>query len=283
METELCTKIKDIGDYIKADVISLMAPMQHNIVEWVRECIEEIKEKRDRLIVILETEGGSIQVVERIADLLRHHYPNEVSFLIPSHAMSAGTVLAMSGDNIYMDYFSILGPIDPQIVSRSKGDIYIPALGYLQKYEELISKSKKNTITDAEIAFLIAKFDPAELYHFEQARDLSVELLKKWLVKYKFKNWVTTRTKKIPVTPDMKEEMADSIAKKLNDIRRWKSHDRGLTMRVIDKEINLSIEDFGLDKDLNDKIRSYYRLLQDYMITVRQSMAIHTAERYRGN
>ncbi|WP_093567362.1 ATP-dependent Clp protease proteolytic subunit [Methylobacterium sp. 174MFSha1.1] len=142
IETELCTKIKNIGDHTASDVVSLIAPMQHGIDDLMRDSIEEIKNKKPKVIVILETDGGSIEVVERIADLLRYHYPQEVSFLIPSHAMSAGTVLAMSGDNIYMDYFSILGPIDPQVVSRSKGDVYVPALGYLQKYEDLLSKSK---------------------------------------------------------------------------------------------------------------------------------------------
>jgi len=52
-----------------------------------------------------------------------------VDFLIPSHAMSAGTILAMSGDAIHMDYYSVLGPIDPQ-VENQEGRL-IPALGYL--------------------------------------------------------------------------------------------------------------------------------------------------------
>jgi ClpP class serine protease len=52
--------------------------------------------------------------------------------------MSAGTVLVMCGDNIYMDYFSVLGPIDPQVKRRSKGNVYVPALGYLEKYNELV-------------------------------------------------------------------------------------------------------------------------------------------------
>ena len=35
----------------------------------------------------------------------------------------------MSGDAIFMDYFSVLGPIDPQL---PKGDTMVPALGYLR-------------------------------------------------------------------------------------------------------------------------------------------------------
>ena len=33
------------------------------------------------------------------------------------------------------------------------------------------------------------EFDLAELHTYEQARDLTVELLKEWLVKYQFRAW----------------------------------------------------------------------------------------------
>lgn len=59
----------------------------------------------------------------------------------------------MCGDAIHMDYFSVLGPIDPQ-VERPDGKM-IPALGYLEKYKELIDKSVSGNLTTAEMTFLI--------------------------------------------------------------------------------------------------------------------------------
>ena len=73
--------------------------------------------------------------VEIISDTLRHHY-REVGFLIPSHAMSAGTMLPLSGNAIWMDYCSVLGPTDPQVPSQD-GHEYLPALGYLVRYQEM--------------------------------------------------------------------------------------------------------------------------------------------------
>lgn len=122
------------------------------------------------MIVILETEGGYIEVAQRIAETLRHHY-KRVEFVVPNFAMSAGTVLVMSGDAIHMDYFSILGPIDPQ-VDNVNGQ-QVPALGYLVQYDRLLKKAQQGTLNTAEITFLIEKFDPAELYRYEQARELS--------------------------------------------------------------------------------------------------------------
>jgi len=36
------------------------------------------------------------------------------------------------------------------------------------------------------VQILIQGFDQGELYYYEQARELSIALLKEWLVKYKF-------------------------------------------------------------------------------------------------
>lgn len=188
----------------------------------------------------------------------------------------------MSGDQIYMDYFSTLGPIDPQVKSRTKGDVFIPAIGYIEKYHEFLKKSAQGKLSDIEVMFFIEKFDPAELYFFEQSRDLSVELLQKWLVKYKFKDWNETETRKTPVSLKMKEKRAREIAKKLNDVRKWKSHGRSLSKEVIQQELNLKIDDFGADTQLNNLVRPYYRLLQDYMQRVRHSLVIHTANSYQG-
>lgn len=45
----------------------------------------------------------------------------------------------MSGDNIYMDYYSRLGPIDSQVQCR-QGQM-VPALGYLVQWERLVKIS----------------------------------------------------------------------------------------------------------------------------------------------
>ena len=58
----------------------------------------------DHLAVVLQTVGGYMETVERLVAVMRTHY-ERVSFVIPNYAFSAGTVLALSGDDIYMDYY----------------------------------------------------------------------------------------------------------------------------------------------------------------------------------
>jgi len=279
MEIELSTRLAAISRELKADVLTFIGPLQTNIDDLLRRVVDIPNKKRD-IAIILETNGGYIEVTERIVDLLRHHYKGEVSFLIPNFAMSAGTILALSGDHIYMDYYSILGPIDPQIDNRAGQTV--PALGYLNKYNELVRKSQRGKLSTAELAYFIEKFDPGEMDLFEQARDLTIDLLKKWLVRYKFKNWTKTKTRKRRVTSQMREKRAEQIARRLSDTRQWRSHGRGLSMAVLQNDLNLVVIDFGAEPKLNTCVRDYYRLLKDYQERRAHSIVFHVPGRHIG-
>jgi hypothetical protein len=171
----------------------------------------------------------------------------------------------MSGDRIFMDYSSSLGPIDPQVPDRE--DKYlVPALGYLDKVEELIRKSAEKKISPGELAILV-KQDLAMLRFYEQARDLSVALIKKWLVQCKFKNWQTHRTTNAgsPVTQEEKEVRAKEVADRLSDNKIWYSHGRMIGMNTLRRVLRLEIDDFGLDRELSRSIRIYSDTLSEYL------------------
>jgi hypothetical protein len=191
--------------------------------------------------------------------------------------MSAGTILAMSGNEIWMDYYSVLGPIDPQVEGTKSLN---PAHGYLIQYERLIEKSRKKKITTAEMQFLISNFDAGELYRYEQEMELSVTLLKKWLVLYKFKDWETAESGTKKVTSAMKRQCASEVAKKLQDTKRWHSHGRGISMDVLRREIKLQINDFGKDDCVNNPVRVYYKLLDDYMTKLGARTAVHVVSNF---
>ncbi len=127
VEQQLDTFAGEIEKLLQADVMAITGPIAGGLDEDVRRVVEERQRANNRLAVLLDTAGGIIEVVERIVTTIRHHY-QEVIMVIPNRAMSAGTVLAMSGDSIMMDYFSCLGPIDPQVYRNGK---FVPALSYL--------------------------------------------------------------------------------------------------------------------------------------------------------
>jgi tetratricopeptide (TPR) repeat protein len=253
-----------------ADVMFIQSAMMSPLDGQFRIEVETVKtgpDSADKLCLFLETTGGYIETVKRLVDVMRRHY-KEVSFVIPNYAYSAGTVLALSGDRIYMDYYSILGPIDPQMADET-GQALLPGLGYLAKFEELLetinaAKAKDPNAKQAELAYLIKRFDPAKLFHIEQAIEHGQALIEEWLPKWKFKSWTKTDTGK-KVTPTMRKKRAQEVATVLGDAKKWHSHGRGISMAELrGEEIKLLIDDFGKDKDLSMQIRNYHGLAIDY-------------------
>lgn len=262
--------------------LAINSLMMTHIDDFVRSLVQKRtgSRKRRKLLVILETDGGLIEIARRIGDTLHYHY-RIVEYLVPNHAMSAGTVLVMSGDAIHMDNYSVLGPIDPQVRSRPGGP-WVPGLGYIEKFNALMDKANKGELNTAEMTYLVEKFDPAFLYQLEQERNLSITLLKEWLVKYKFKNWKKTQRRKIAVTKRMKQQRAEEIADKLNDTKLWHSHGRGIPMATVRRKLNLKVEDFSRDRELNKLVGMYHTLLVDYMGRRGHSDALHQCGTYLG-
>ncbi len=266
-------RLVEIEEMLNADCLTIISPIRSGVEYSVKVAVEARESRRGTLIVILHTEGGVVEIVERIVRVFRKHY-KEVKFLIPDQAMSAGTVLALSGDDILMDYHSCLGPIDPQLFKDGR---FIPVLSYLSQYEELIEKSKTETLSAAEIV-LLYKLDLAELEQFRHARDLSITLIQRWLTEYKFKDWEVTETQKKPVTQEMKEERARSIASQLNDHERWLTHGRGLDMQTLQNELKLKITDYSENPELKQAIWDYFLFLDDYMRRTGQMSFVHSPD-----
>lgn len=258
----LQAKLEALELYLNADVFvyyGSLAPVSANMFAKLVEDLKADAVKRDKLYVILTTLGGSAEIVERYVNILRHHY-SEVNFIVPDYAYSAGTIFCMSGDSILMDYISVLGPIDPQV--PNKDNRYVAALGYLDKINEFIDKAANGTLTKAELIWL-KELDLGEIRSFEQARDLTTDLLTKWLVNYKFKNW-TQHHNGTEVTQDDKKERAAEIAKELSDNKKWKSHGKGISIAEL-RALKLKIEDYGEDERLRSLIRDYYNAMDEYV------------------
>lgn len=268
----LTDKLKSIEEHLKADILVYygdLGPLPANVFLNLVEELQDDSNKHDKLYVVLTTNGGSAEMVERYVNILRRHY-TEINFIVPDYAYSAGTIFCMSGDSIYMDYFSVLGPIDPQV--PNKEGKYIAALGYLDKVNEFITKAADGRLTNAELIWL-KEIDLGELRSFEQARDLTIDLLMKWLVDYKFKNWNQHRNGN-PVTPDEKRQRAENIAKQLSDNNTWKSHGKGITISEL-TNLKLKIEDYTNNPALRHLIRDYYITMDEYVRTHKLRLFIH--------
>lgn len=64
--------------------------------------------------LVLHTPGGLVLAAEQIALALLER-TGKVTVFVPHYAMSGGTLLALTADEIVMDPHAVLGPVDPQI------------------------------------------------------------------------------------------------------------------------------------------------------------------------
>jgi hypothetical protein len=266
-------RLSKLEIHFDADVIFYYGSIANSLEKPFRDFIEDLKSdtvKHSTLCIILNTPGGSAETVEKLVKITRHHY-EEVYFIVPDAAYSAGTIFCMSGDKIFMDYSSSLGPIDPQVFN---GKNWVPALGYLDKVEEMIGKSADGTLTQAEL-IMLREQDIAMLRRFEQARDLTIELLKEWLVKYKFKNW-NNHSNGDPVTEQQKTDRATEIARDLSNNKLWHSHGRSIDVASLTHILKLKIEDYSNDSTLKPLIRDYNDLICQYIIRNNSEAFLHS-------
>lgn len=279
IKAALDERLAALERHFRADVVFYYGEIHPAFIKVVRDFVEKLVDgdgkRAKELVFFLNTPGGSAETVEKLVEIVRFHY-RKVSFVVPDQAMSAGTILCMSGDRIFMDYSSSLGPIDPQVYN---GKEWVPALGYLDKVEQLLEKARQNTLTNAEFLILQGQ-DLALLSRFEQARDLTVTLLKRWLVEYKFKDWKSHQTNKTklgkPVTQLEKEERAEEIARILGDNKLWHSHGRMIGVDRLQKLLRLRIDDYSRNPDFQRLVRSYNDLLIDYITRMSFPIFLHS-------
>ncbi len=274
-------RLQQLEAHLDGDVAFFYGSIDVSVIRVFRDFVERMTAAkapgRNRLIFFLNTPGGSAEAAEKMVEIIRHHYA-EVFFFVPEFAFSAGTILCMSGDRIYMDYSSSLGPIDPQVWN---GKEWVPALGYLDKVEGLLKKAAAGQLTNAEF-LILQNQDLALLSRYEQARDLTVTLLKKWLVEFKFRNWTVHRTdpakKGQPVTADEKQERAEQIARTLGDNKVWHSHGRMIGPLTLTQILRLEINDYSSDETLRSLVRSYNDLLTDYIARGSFTLFLHNRD-----
>jgi len=94
--------------------------------------------------LILHTPGGVVLAAMQIARALRAH-PSKVTVFVPVYAMSGGTLLALAANEIVMEDFSVLGPIDPQLMG-------VPAASLVEvKHEKPIAEVNDLTMILANV------------------------------------------------------------------------------------------------------------------------------------
>ncbi len=108
---------RDRSSKVLTFITSNRANMETKIAQDCIDPFVDLLEKvgaTPKISLILHTNGGDTLAAWRLVNLLRM-YCDELEVLIPSQALSAGTLIAIGADRLVMTKQAALGPIDPSI------------------------------------------------------------------------------------------------------------------------------------------------------------------------
>lgn len=83
------------------------------------------------VVLVIHSPGGELLAGMQIARMLKD-WKGKVTVVVPYYAMSAGTLIALSADEIYANKGTTFGPVDPQIVIDSEKKKAVSAVDVLR-------------------------------------------------------------------------------------------------------------------------------------------------------
>ena len=227
-------------------------------IEMLKSIPSEIKD----IDIILVTPGGFADSVDYFVKKLRDRFDN-IGFILPYMAMSAGTIFCLSGDELIMSESAFIGPIDPQVPSRN--GMLVPAQSLMTliadiktRGEEQLKAGKQPDWTDVVV---LKNLDPKELGNAITASRLSTRLVTEYLKKYKFKNW-TEHSNGMVVTEEERNSRAGEIANKLCDNSHWLSHGSRISREIAVEECKLKVTYPETISGLDRAIKRFWALMR---------------------
>ena len=225
----------------------------------IRDMLQSVSDYSE-IDVYIETPGGNGVTAEQIAKFLHSKF-EKVNFVISGEVKSAGTILAMAGNEIYMTETGSLGPIDAQV---SIGRTVVSAYDYMEWINNKMKEAVKTGRLNPVDATMIAQITPGEIQLVNHSLEFAKDLVKQWLYEYKFKGWTTTETKHEVVTDGMKRTRANEVAAELTNHSRWRTHGRSLGIEDL-KSIGIKVINLEGDPlaEIVYRIQFVCKLLQE--------------------
>lgn len=99
--------------FVTSDRLGMETRLAGDCIELFVDLLDHIGPTQ-KLALILHTDGGDSAAAWRLVNLLRT-FGDKLDVLIPSKALSAGTLISLGADRIMMTKQAALGPIDPSL------------------------------------------------------------------------------------------------------------------------------------------------------------------------
>lgn len=196
------------------------------------------------LSLILHTPGGQPDAAETIVNYLRSKF-SDFEVIVPTYAMSAGTMIALAADRIVMGRQSQLGPIDPHM-QTVHGTVSAHAV--LSQFERAKGDVAADPGAAAVWAPILSALGPSRLQEAANALAYGFDLVTQWLTRWMFNG------------TDQGAEQAQHVAQYLNNAELHGSHSRRVDA-VEARELGITIEQLEDRQELQDAVLGAYHAM----------------------
>lgn len=199
------------------------------------------------LTLLLHTPGGSPNAAETIVAYLRSKF-DSIEVIVPTLAMSAGTMIALASDLVVMGRQSQLGPIDTQF--GGTGARVVSARAIVEQFKRAQSEILADPANAHVWAPITQSLGPALLQDAQHALDYSEEMVARWL-----KTWMFSDETKRKAASHGKK-----VAKHFNDATTHKSHGRRIDYAEVES-LGVKVEKLETNQDLQEAVLTAYHVM----------------------
>lgn len=217
------------------DINGLMAVL--NGCDWTK-----------HLTLILHTPGGVTAAAQTVVAYLHSKF-TDIEVIVPTYAMSAGTMICLGSNRLIMGRQSQLGPIDAQLQGGRVSAGAVVDL-FQQAETDILGDVKKAHIWHP----ILATMGPALLQEARNALNYSEDMVRTWLETRMFAGSSDAASK------------AKNVAKHFNATQHHKNHSRRID-REEAKTLGIAVEDLEPDQTLQDAVLTGYHIVSLYFQT----------------
>jgi ATP-dependent protease ClpP protease subunit len=220
-----------------------------NLVSIIDEDIQGFMEaihglKNNNLDFVLHTGGGSAEATDAIVSYLRQKF-NNIRVIIPQAAMSAGTMMTCSADQIVMGKHSFIGPIDPQFILQTAVGIQaVPAHAIIEQFEKAQKEISENPKMLNSWLPMLSQYGPALLIQCKNQIEFGQQLVESWLNSFMFKGEDGIKAKQ--------------IAEYLSNHSNFKTHSKHLNIDFALNKLGLNVMPLESDQNFQEKVLSAF-------------------------
>jgi ClpP class serine protease len=196
------------------------------------------------LTLLLHTPGGVTNAAESLVAYLRSKF-DYVEVVVPTLAMSAGTMMALASKVIVMGRQSQLGPIDPQMPVAGR---FVSARAVTEQFDRAVREIKGDLTTAHAWAPILQTMGPALLQEAQNALDYGETMVAGWLATGMFAGRVRAT------------EKGAAVARHFNDASTHKSHGRRID-RYEARKVGVRTEQLETNQDLQEAVLTAYHLM----------------------